>query len=74
MVTIKTIDKNNAELKVQPNTPHTTILLGVEMLVEMLLDEVPSMTIDDLLDDIKRIYIRDNKEKVSNRKEEVKQC
>lgn len=60
MITIKTIDSNNAELHIEKGTPHTTMLLGIEMLIEALLKEVPNETIDDLLDDLKRIYIRDN--------------
>lgn len=60
MITIKTIDKNNAELHINENTPHITMLLGIEMLIEVLLEEVPTMTIDDVLHDLKRIYIRDN--------------
>ena len=61
MIEIKTIDKNNAELHIAKGTSHTTMLLGIEMLIEALLKEVPSDSIDDLLADLKRIYIRDNK-------------
>lgn len=64
MITIKTTkDKwTEAEIKIDKNTPHTTMLLGIEMLIEALLKEVPEQNIDDLLADIKRIYERDNKD------------
>ena len=62
MITIKTIDNNNAELHIEKGTNNTTILLGIEMLIEALLDTTDN-NIDDLLEDLKRIYIRDNKEK-----------
>jgi len=60
MITIKTIDKDNAELKIDKGTPGTTMLLGLEMLVEAIIDET-KMDIDDVLSDVKRIYERDNK-------------
>lgn len=60
MIKIKTISENNAELIIEKGTPHMTYLLGIEMLVEALLKQVPSLSIDNLLDDLKRIYIRDN--------------
>lgn len=59
MITIRTLEKNVAELNVKEGTPHTTYLLGIEMLIENLLNQVPTMTIDDILSDLKRIYIRD---------------
>lgn len=63
MITIKTTNNNSAELKVAKGTPHTTILLGIEMLIEALMKESNVVSsIDDLLDDLKRIYIRDNGE------------
>lgn len=61
MITIKTIDKNNAELNIAKGTPHTTMLLGVEMLIETLInDSSANLNIDDLLADLKQIYERDN--------------
>ena len=61
VITIKTIDDNNAEINIPKGTKHTTILLGIEMLIEVLLEQSSgNLTIDDLLDDIKRIYLRDN--------------
>lgn len=61
MITIKTIDKNNAELNVAKGTPHTTILLGIEMLIETLIkDSSGNLNIDDVLEDLKYSYERDN--------------
>lgn len=61
MITIKTIDKNNAELNIAKGTPHTTMLLGIEMLIETLInDSSVNLNIDDLLADLKQIYERDN--------------
>lgn len=67
MITIKT-DKNQkhggAEMKIEKGTPYTTILLGAEMLIEHLVNNhEPKNDIDWVLEDIKRIYLRDNKEK-----------
>lgn len=63
MITIKTIDKNNAELIVAKGTPHTTMLLGIEMLIETLIkDSSGNLNIDDVLADLKYSYERDNKE------------
>ena len=61
MITIETIDENNAKLKIEKGTPHTTMLLGIEMLIETLIKDKPDLTIDYLLEEIKRIYERDNK-------------
>ena len=63
MITIKTIPEDKygrAETTISKNTPYTTMLLGCEMLIEALLNEVPEQNIDDLLADIRGIYIRDN--------------
>lgn len=61
MITIKTIDKNNAELNIAKGTPHTTMLLGIEMLIEALIkDSNANLKIDDLLADLRQIYERDN--------------
>lgn len=65
MITIKTIDKNNAELNIAKGTPHTTMLLGIEMLIETLInDSSANLNIDDLLADLKQIYERDNNKEV----------
>lgn len=61
MITIKTIDDNNAEINISKGTKHTTIILGIEMLIESLIEQSSgNLTIDDLLEDLKRIYLRDN--------------
>ena len=61
MITIKTIDKNNAELNIAKGTPHTTMLVGIEMLIEALIkDSNANLKIDDLLADLRQIYERDN--------------
>jgi hypothetical protein len=63
MITIKTIkeDKHGrAEMTIAKGTPYTTMLLGCEMLIESLMKENTCKNIDDLLSDLKRIYIRDN--------------
>ena len=61
MITIKTTSKNNAELIIKKGTPFITILLGIEMLVESIMKESNiNMSIDNILEDIKRIYLRDN--------------
>lgn len=59
MIIIKEIDKNNAEIKIDKGTSHITMLLGIEMLIEALI-ESSNINIDYLLSDLKRIYLRDN--------------
>lgn len=63
MIIIKEIDKNNAEIKIDKSTSHITMLLGIEMLIEALI-ESSNINIDNLLSDLKRIYLRDNKTKL----------
>ncbi len=63
MITITTIDENNAELKIEEGTPHTTMLLGIEMLIESLIESRSGLNIDNLLNDLKRIYERDKEVK-----------
>lgn len=63
MIIIKPIDDNTAELHIEKGTPHFVYLLGIEMLIESILQQVPTMTIDDVLTDLKRIYERDNLQK-----------
>lgn len=65
MIQIKTIKGENeygsAELYVEKGTPHVTFLLGIEMLIEALINESSAdLTIDRILEDVKRIYLRDN--------------
>lgn len=66
MITIKTVKEDKygrAEMVIAKNTPYTTMLLGCEMLIEALLKDVPNQNIDTILEDLKRIYIRDNERK-----------
>lgn len=63
MITIKTLDNDRAELYIQKGTPNTTILLGVEMLVEYITNSNDLMDIDFVLNELKRIYLRDNEDK-----------
>ena len=63
MIIIKEIDKNKAEIKIDKGTSHITMLLGIEMLIEALI-ESSNINIDYLLSDLKRIYLRDNKVKL----------
>lgn len=63
MITIKTVDNNKAELTIEKGTPNTTILLGVEMLVEHIVNSNDLMDIDFVLNELKRIYLRDNEGK-----------
>lgn len=65
MITIKTTEDKygRAEIIIKKGTPHTTMLLGCEMLIEAIMKESSAnITIDFLLDELKRIYIRDNEE------------
>ena len=62
MIIIQTENENRASLDIKAGTPYITMLLGIEMLIEALLKEVPTQNIDDLLWDLKRIYIRDNEQ------------
>lgn len=59
MIRIKTLKENEAELHVKEGTPYITYLLGIEMLIESLLNQNPTITIDDLLDILKKMYIGD---------------
>ena len=60
MITIKEMGNNTAKLHIEKGTPHFVYLLGLEMIMEAILKEVPTMTVDDILRDLKRIYERDN--------------
>ena len=63
MITIKTDKKNKnggATINIKKGTPYMTMLLGVEMLIEVLVKD-NNNDIDWVLADIKRIYERDNK-------------
>ena len=69
MITIKTIDKKTAEINIDKGTPHTTMLLGIEMLIETLInDSSTNLDIDKILTDLKYIYMRDNKDNKRGKK------
>lgn len=55
-------EKENGEvsLKAIKGIKWSTFITGIEMLIECIKDAVP-INIDDILEDIKRIYERDNK-------------
>ena len=59
MITIET-KNDKVELHIDSLTPHQEILLGTEMLIEILQKET-QLDIDSILQDIKKIYERDNK-------------
>lgn len=65
MITIKRVKGENeygsTELHIDKGTSHITILLGIEMLVEALLQQTSAnLDIDKVLEDVKTIYLRDN--------------
>lgn len=62
MITIKNLENDQVELKIQKNTPYKVFLVGLVMLLEALVKET-NMSVDDILSDIKRIYLRDNERK-----------
>ena len=59
MITIKETNNNSAELHIDKGTSGTTLLLGIEMLVEAAVKDT-GISIDNLLGDVKFIYERDN--------------
>lgn len=63
MITIKSIDDKHsrAEIKIEKGTNYHEMLLGAEMLIEVLVKDRGN-NIEDVLSDIKYIYDRDNKE------------
>lgn len=64
MIIIKNENEKDVSLNIEKGTPHTTMLLGIEMLIEALINESSAnLDIDYVLEELKRIYIRDNGEK-----------
>ncbi len=59
MITIKTLEKEQAELTVEKGTDSITIFLGIQMLIDCLMQQETGLTIDVLLNDLKTIYLRD---------------
>ena len=58
MIKIHTVEENKVEMKIEPHTPHQELILGLEMLIEAIVNET-KLSIDDVLEDVKRIYERD---------------
>lgn len=63
MITIKDIGKEHAEIIVDKNTSYHVMLLGAEMLIEILVKEKGN-SFEDVIHDIKYIYERDLKKEV----------
>ena len=62
MITIKETSNNGAEIHIYEGTSGTTIILGIDMLVEAIVKDI-GMSIDEVLKEVKRIYERDLEEK-----------
>lgn len=63
MKTIKIIqnDDGSVLLKAKKGVNLSTLIVGIEMLIEtIMVDDSFQGNIDDILDDVKRIYVRDN--------------
>lgn len=63
MITIKTLENEQAEIAIEKGTDSITIFLGIQMLIETLMEQELGLTIDGLLEDLKTIYLRDNNNK-----------
>lgn len=63
MITIKDIGNENAEIIVDKDTSYHVMLLGAEMLIEILVKEKGN-TFEDIIHDITYIYERDLKKEV----------
>ncbi len=63
MITIKDIGNENAEIIVDKDTSYHVMLLGAEMLIEILVKEKGN-TFEDVIHDITYIYERDLKKEV----------
>ena len=64
IITDKEQKHGGATLKIEEGTPFRTMILGAEMLIELLLEQLPDKDIDMILYDIRRIYTRDKKEEL----------
>lgn len=67
-ITIEELENGEIYLKASKGIKWATFITGIEMLIECIKEnsKVP-IDIDDILDDIKRIYERDTIEKLKNR-------
>lgn len=61
MIKIHTNKDDTVQINISKGTPHQEFILGLEMLIEVIIEET-GMSIDDVLSDVKQIYERDNKE------------
>lgn len=59
-ITIEEKENGEVSLKASKGIKWSTFITSIEMLIECIKDAVP-ISIDDILEDIKRIYERDNK-------------
>lgn len=59
-ITIEEKESGEVFLKASKGIKWSTFITGIEMLIECIKEAVP-ISIDDILEDIKRIYERDNK-------------
>ena len=67
-ITIEELENGEISLKASKGIKWATFITGIEMLIECIKEnsKVP-IDIDDILEDIKRIYERDAIEKLKNR-------
>jgi len=63
MIIIKQLENDQAELTIEKGTDSITIFLGIQMLIEVLMEQQNDLTIDGLLNDLKTIYLRDSGDK-----------
>ena len=59
-ITIEEKESGEISLKASKGIKWSTFITGIEMLIECIKEAVP-INIDDILEDIKIIYERDNK-------------
>lgn len=61
-ITINELENGETSLNVDEGVKWSTFITGIEMLIEGLTENaLENTTIEDILDDIRRIYERDNK-------------
>ena len=53
--------EGGTNLRIPKGMPHISLLYGIEMIIEVVLKETNlNVSIDELLADVKELYIRDN--------------
>lgn len=61
MIEIKELQNGELSMKINKGTKWITFINGATMLVETIMENVKEdVTIDDILDDIKRLYLKNN--------------